>query len=474
LTIIYDNKFTDGYFSMNIFPIILAAGQGTRMRSSLPKVLHPIAGKPMLQHVVEACSALQHREVACHMAIVYGHGGELVREHIQGENLNWALQSQQKGTGHAVSQAIHLVDNDDVVLIAYGDVPLIRSATLQSLAQGLQNHALCILTTALADPKGYGRIVRNEAGQVQAIVEEKDANDAQRQIGEVNTGFIAARGSDLKRWLQQLSPNNSQGEYYLTDCVGLAVTEGGSVNTVLCTDPVEVEGANNRVQLARLERACQQRQVEKLMLEGVTVADPARLDIRGTVTTGQDVFLDVNVVLIGNVTFGNKVTVDAGCVIQDTTIGDNTHIKAHSVLEAAVIGASCDIGPFARLRPGTVLEDKAKIGNFVEIKKAHIGKGSKVNHLSYIGDTEMGENVNIGAGTITCNYDGANKHKTVIGDQVFVGSCSQLVAPVSVGNGATIGAGSTITKDAPAGELTLSRAKQMTLKGWQRPVKEKK
>jgi bifunctional UDP-N-acetylglucosamine pyrophosphorylase/glucosamine-1-phosphate N-acetyltransferase len=398
----------------------------------------------------------------------------LVREHIQGENLNWALQSQQKGTGHAVSQAIHLVDNDDVVLIAYGDVPLIRSATLQSLAQGLQNHALCILTTALADPKGYGRIVRNEAGQVQAIVEEKDANDAQRQIGEVNTGFIAARGSDLKRWLQQLSPNNSQGEYYLTDCVGLAVTEGGSVNTVLCTDPVEVEGANNRVQLARLERACQQRQVEKLMLEGVTVADPARLDIRGTVTTGQDVFLDVNVVLIGNVTFGNKVTVDAGCVIQDTTIGDNTHIKAHSVLEAAVIGASCDIGPFARLRPGTVLEDKAKIGNFVEIKKAHIGKGSKVNHLSYIGDTEMGENVNIGAGTITCNYDGANKHKTVIGDQVFVGSCSQLVAPVSVGNGATIGAGSTITKDAPAGELTLSRAKQMTLKGWQRPVKEKK
>jgi bifunctional UDP-N-acetylglucosamine pyrophosphorylase/glucosamine-1-phosphate N-acetyltransferase len=474
LTIIYDNKFTDGYFSMNIFPIILAAGQGTRMRSSLPKVLHPIAGKPMLQHVVEACSALQHREVACHMAIVYGHGGELVREHIHGENLNWALQSQQKGTGHAVSQAIHLVDNDDVVLIAYGDVPLIRSATLQSLAQGLQNHALCILTTALADPKGYGRIVRNEAGQVQAIVEEKDANDAQRQIGEVNTGFIAARGSDLKRWLQQLSPNNSQGEYYLTDCVGLAVTEGGSVNTVLCTDPVEVEGANNRVQLARLERACQQRQVEKLMLEGVTVADPARLDIRGTVTTGQDVFLDVNVVLIGNVTFGNKVTVDAGCVIQDTTIGDNTHIKAHSVLEAAVIGASCDIGPFARLRPGTVLEDKAKIGNFVEIKKAHIGKGSKVNHLSYIGDTEMGENVNIGAGTITCNYDGANKHKTVIGDQVFVGSCSQLVAPVSVGNGATIGAGSTITKDAPAGELTLSRAKQMTLKGWQRPVKEKK
>lgn len=458
---------------MNIFPIILAAGQGTRMRSSLPKVLHPIAGKPMLQHVVDACSALQSSNAVCHMAIVYGHGGELVRERIEGENLNWALQSQQLGTGHAVSQAIHLVDADDVVLIAYGDVPLIRPATLQRLAQGLQDSALCILTTELADPKGYGRIVRN-AGQVQRIVEEKDADDAERQIREVNTGFIAARGADMKRWLQQLTPQNAQGEYYLTDCVSLAVAEGGSINTVLCADPVEVEGANNRVQLARLERACQQRQVEALMLAGVTVADPARLDIRGTVATGQDVFLDVNVVLIGKVRLGNNVTVEAGCVIQDTTIGDNTHIKAHSVLESAVIGEQCDIGPFARLRPGTVLEDKAKIGNFVETKKAHIGKGSKVNHLSYIGDTEMGANVNIGAGTITCNYDGANKHKTVIGDQVFVGSCTQLVAPVNIGAGATIGAGSTITKDAPAGELTLSRAKQMTLKGWQRPVKEKK
>ena len=408
------------------------------------------------------------------MAIVYGHGGELVRERIVGENLNWALQAQQKGTGHAVSQAIHLVDNDDVVLVAYGDVPLIRSTTLQALAQGLQDHALCILTTELADPKGYGRIVRNADGQVQAIVEEKDASDEQRRIQEVNTGFIAARGRDLKRWLQQLTPQNAQGEYYLTDCVGLAVAEGGSVNTVLCADPVEVEGANNRVQLARLERACQQRQVEKLMLEGVTVADPARLDIRGTVETGQDVFLDVNVVLLGKVVFGNGVTVDAGCVIQDTVIGDNTHIKSHSVIESAVIAANCDIGPFARLRPGTVLEDKAKIGNFVETKKAHIGKGSKVNHLSYIGDATIGMDVNIGAGTITCNYDGANKHQTVIGDRVFVGSCTQLVAPVNIAEDATIGAGSTITKNAPAGELTLSRAKQMTLKGWQRPVKEKK
>lgn len=459
---------------MNIFPIILAAGQGTRMRSSLPKVLHPIAGLPMLQHVVDACSALQNSNVACHVAIVYGHGGELVREHISGENLNWALQSVQKGTGHAVSQAIHLVDADDVVLVAYGDVPLIRSVTLQQLAQGLQDNSMCILTTELANPVGYGRIVRDADGTVQAIVEEKDATDEQRLISEVNTGFIAARGSDLKRWLKQLTPQNAQGEYYLTDCVGLAVAEGGSVNTVLCSDPVEVEGANNRVQLARLERAYQQRLVERLMLEGVTVADPARLDIRGKVETGQDVFIDVNVVLIGNVKLGKGVVIEANCVIQDAEIGDNTRIKSHSVIENAVIAENCDIGPFARLRPGTVLEAKAKIGNFVETKKAHIGRGSKVNHLSYIGDSEIGTDVNIGAGTITCNYDGANKHKTVIGDKVFVGSCTQLVAPVSIGEGATIGAGSTITKDAPAGELTLARAKQMTLKGWQRPVKGKK
>ncbi|MEZ5451702.1 MAG: bifunctional UDP-N-acetylglucosamine diphosphorylase/glucosamine-1-phosphate N-acetyltransferase GlmU [Thiothrix sp.] len=459
---------------MNIFPIILAAGQGTRMRSSLPKVLHPVAGRPMLQHVVDACSALQSRNVACHMAIVYGHGGDLVRERIQGENLNWVVQSVQKGTGHAVSQAIHLVDADDVVLVAYGDVPLIRSATLQGLAQGLQDSSLCILTTGLAEPKGYGRIVRNAEGQVQAIVEEKDATDEQRLIREVNTGFIAARGRDLKRWLQQITPQNAQGEYYLTDCVGLAVAEGGSINTVSCADPVEVEGANNRVQLARLERACQQRQVEKLMLDGATVADPARLDIRGEVEVGQDVFLDINVVLIGKVKLGNNVVIDANCVIENAEIGDNTHVKSHSVIENTVVAENCDIGPFARLRPGTVLAAKAKIGNFVETKKAHIGKGSKVNHLSYIGDTEMGDDVNIGAGTITCNYDGANKHKTIIGDKVFVGSCTQLVAPVTVGEGATIGAGSTITKDAPAGELTLSRAKQMTLKGWQRPVKEKK
>ena len=455
---------------MNIFPIILAAGQGTRMRSALPKVLHPIAGKAMLQHVIDACSSLETPS----LAVVYGHGGELVRERITDANVHWALQAEQKGTGHAVAQAIHLPQPQDIVLIAYGDVPLIRPETLRALAQGLQDNALCVLTTTLVQPKGYGRIVRDAAGQVQAIVEEKDATDAQRQIGEVNTGFIAARAADLQRWLMQLTPQNAQGEYYLTDCVGLAVAEGGTVSTVCCADALEVEGANNRVQLARLERACQLRQAESLMLAGATLADPARIDIRGHVTTGNDVFIDVNAVLIGNVQIGNNVIIEANCVLQDVVIGDNTHIKSHSVLEDTVVGANCDIGPFARLRPGSVLADEAKIGNFVETKKAKIGKGSKVNHLSYIGDTVMGDDVNIGAGTITCNYDGANKHKTVIGHKVFVGSCSQLVAPVTLGDGATIGAGSTITKDAPANELTLSRAKQMTLKGWVRPTKEKK
>ena len=440
------------------------------MRSALPKVLHPIAGKPMLQHVIEACQSLD----ATSLAVVYGHGGDLVRERITASFLHWVLQAEQKGTGHAVAQAIDLVEDSDIVLIAYGDVPLIRSTTLQSLAHGLQDAALCILTTVLSEPKGYGRMVRNTEGQVQAIVEEKDASPEQRLIQEVNTGFMAARGGDFKRWLQQLTPQNAQGEYYLTDCVGLAVSEGGKINTVLCTDPVEVEGANNRVQLARLERACQARQVEALMLAGATVADPARLDIRGSVTVGQDVFIDINVLLLGKVNIGNNVTIEANCVIQDTEIGDNTHVKSHSVLENTVVGQHCDIGPFARLRPDTILKDKAKIGNFVETKKAIIGKGSKVNHLSYIGDTVMGADVNIGAGTITCNYDGANKHKTIIGDHVFVGSCTQLVAPVELGEGATIGAGSTITKNAPAGELTLSRAKQMTLKGWVRPTKEKK
>lgn len=455
---------------MKIFPIVLAAGQGTRMRSELPKVLHPVAGKPMLQHVVDACQAIH----CVRLAVVYGHGGEQVCEAVHGEDIHWSLQAEQKGTGHAVAQAIDLAGDDDVVLVAYGDVPLIRAETLQQLADELQNNALTVLTTQLEQPFGYGRIVRDEQGAVQSIVEEKDADDAVRAVKEVNTGFIAARGSDLKRWLEQLTPQNAQGEYYLTDCVGLAVAEGGVVNTVLCADPLEVEGANNRIQLARLEREAQRRQVEALMLAGVSVADPARLDIRGQVSSGQDVFIDINVLLCGEVTLGSHVTIEPNCVLKNVSVGDGSHIKANTHIEDAVIGGHCDVGPFARIRPGTQLADGAKIGNFVETKKALIGKGSKVNHLSYVGDTEMGVGVNIGAGTITCNYDGANKFKTTIGDRVFVGSGTQLVAPVTINDDATIGAGSTISKPAPAGQLTLTRAKQMTIKGWKRPVKEKK
>ena len=458
---------------MKTFPIVLAAGQGTRMRSALPKVLHAIAGKTMLQHVVDACQSIGSEQ----LAVVYGHGGEQVCDAIQGDqidNIHWALQAEQKGTGHAVAQVIELAGDEDIVLVAYGDVPLIRPATLQQLAEGVQRADLTVLTTRLDNPFGYGRIVRNIEGAVQAIVEQKDADEAVQAIQEVNTGFIAARGVDLKRWLKQVTPDNAQGEYYLTDCIALAVAEGKSVNTVMCPDPLEVEGANNRVQLARLEREAQRRQVETLMLAGVGVADPARLDIRGNVTAGQDVFIDINVLLLGEVALGSNVIIEPNCVLNNVSIGDGSHIKANTHIEDAVIAADCDIGPFARIRPGTQLADGAKIGNFVETKKAIIGKGSKVNHLSYVGDTEMGEDVNIGAGTITCNYDGANKFKTTIGDRVFVGSGTQLVAPVTLGDDANIGAGSTISKTAPAGQLTLSRAKQLTIKDWKRPVKEKK
>lgn len=455
---------------MSLLPIILAAGQGTRMKSALPKVLHQVAGKPMLQHVIDACESLQSSQVA----VVYGHGGEQVKTTVKGKNLQWALQAEQLGTGHAVKQAIHLANDNDIVVIAYGDVPLIRAETLKNLAEGLGQASLCILTTTLADPKGYGRIVRDDNENVVAITEEKDATDEVREIKEVNTGFMAARGQDWKRWLEQLNPQNAQGEYYLTDCVGLAVSEGWMVSTVHCDDPIEVEGANNRIQLARLERAAQQRQVEALMLAGAALADPSRVDIRGKVTVGRDVFIDVNTVFKGNVVLGDNVTIEPNCVISNTHIAAGSHIKANSVLEDAEVGKNNDIGPFARIRPGTVLDSDVKIGNFVETKKAIIGQGSKVNHLSYVGDAILGADVNIGAGTITCNYDGANKFKTIIGDRVFVGSSTQLVAPVTVGNGATIGAGSTIAKDVKAESLALTRAPQRSVDNWVRPKKEKK
>lgn len=455
---------------MALLPIILAAGQGTRMNSSLPKVLHPIGGKPMLQHVIDSCQQLNLDSIG----VIIGHGAEQVKQSVSANNISWVLQTEQKGTGHAVLQAVDLMSDNDVVIIAYGDVPLIKTETLEKLASKLNKSILTVLTTKLDNPFGYGRIIRDEASQIQYIVEEKDASSEEKNVTEVNTGFIAAKGVDLKRWLNQIKPNNAQGEYYLTDCIAMAVAEGGIVESVICENPLEVEGVNDRTQQAKLERAYQKEQAEKLMLAGVTLADPNRIDIRGTLSAGKDVFLDINTVIVGEVVLGNNVLIQPNCVIENAIIGDNSIVKANSIIESARIGNSCDVGPFARIRPGTVLHNEAKVGNFVEVKKSTIGHGSKVSHLSYIGDTTMGDDVNIGAGTITCNYDGANKFQTIIGDGVFIGSDTQLVAPVNIAKGSTIGAGSTITKDTPENELTLSRSKQNTIKGWVRPVKNNK
>ncbi|MCK5727407.1 MAG: bifunctional UDP-N-acetylglucosamine diphosphorylase/glucosamine-1-phosphate N-acetyltransferase GlmU [Thiotrichaceae bacterium] len=453
---------------MRILPIILAAGQGTRMRSSLPKVLHPIAGKPMLEHVVEACCQLNNEKIV----IIYGHGGEQVQEAITYPIVDWVLQKEQKGTGHAVVQAFDMIKDDDCVVIAYGDVPLIKAHTLQQLVTALDEATdLVVLTTILANPTNYGRILRDVNGKVLGNVEEKDADDQQCLINEVNTGFMAARGKALKSWLQQLDPNNAQNEYYLTDCIAMAASTG-SVNAVVCTDINEVQGVNDRIQQAQLERVYQQEQAFNLMRSGASLADPSRIDVRGELTVGQDVKIDVNAVFTGKVTLGDRVSIAAGCVISDSDIADDAIIKPHSVIESAVVGKHCQVGPFARLRPEAVLCDYAKVGNYVEVKKSTIGLHSKVSHLSYIGDTVMGDHVNIGAGTITCNYDGKNKHQTVIGDDVFVGSSTQLVAPVVVKKGATIGAGSTIRKEAPADKLTLTRNKQITINGWERPIKK--
>ena len=456
---------------MKIIPIILAAGKGTRMNSSLPKVLHPIGGKPMLEHVIDCCRALDAERVS----IVYGHGAELVQETIgSADDLCWALQKDQLGTGHAVLQAKEFIDDDAIIIIAYGDVPVIKAETLRLLEQDIKAGSdLSILTTKLANPKGYGRIIRDDLGKMTSIVEEKDATDKQRLIDEGNTGFLAAKGKDLLRWLDLIKSDNAQGEYYLTDCIALASNEGANVTTVLCEHELEVLGVNDRSQQSILEREYQRLQTDKLLQSGVSIIDPKRCDVRGVLTAGKDVVIDVNNVFLGNVILGDNVVIEPNCIIQDCRIADNVTIKANSVLESAIIGNHCDIGPFARVRPETVIKDHAKVGNFVEIKKTLIGEGSKVSHLSYIGDTTMGKSVNIGAGTITCNYDGANKFQTVIGNNVFVGSDTQLVAPVTLGDGANIGAGSTITRDAPAETLTLSRSKQINIKGWKRLVKSK-
>ncbi|ATM97841.1 bifunctional N-acetylglucosamine-1-phosphate uridyltransferase/glucosamine-1-phosphate acetyltransferase [Yersinia frederiksenii] len=448
--------------------VILAAGKGTRMYSDLPKVLHPLAGKPMVQHVIDAAMKLGAQNVH----LVYGHGGELLKKTLTDPALNWVLQAEQLGTGHAMQQAApHFADDEDILML-YGDVPLISVNTLQRLLAAKPQGGIGLLTVKLDNPSGYGRIVR-ENGNVVGIVEHKDASDAQREINEINTGILVANGRDLKRWLSLLNNNNAQGEFYITDIIALAHADGKKIAAVHPTRLSEVEGVNNRLQLVTLERVYQSEQAEKLLLAGVMLLDPARFDLRGELTHGRDITIDTNVIIEGHVTLGDRVRIGTGCVLKNCVIGDDSEISPYTVLEDSHLDAGCTVGPFARLRPGTELAEGAHVGNFVEIKKSRLGKGSKAGHLSYLGDAEIGSGVNIGAGTITCNYDGANKFKTIIGDDVFVGSDTQLVAPVTVANGATIAAGTTVTRDIAENELVLSRIKQIHIQGWQRPVKKK-
>ena len=453
---------------MSLSIVILAAGQGTRMRSDLPKVLHPIGGTPLLRHVINTASKLNPDRIH----VVYGHGGDRVREVLADADVVWTEQAEQLGTGHAVDQVMPDISDDSAVLVLYGDVPLIRPETLQPMVEQARNGKLSVLTAVLDNPFGYGRMLRDDKGRLACIVEHKDASEAQLQINEINTGFLAAPAGLLRGWLSKLDNSNVQGEYYLTDIIAMAVSDGVEVESASAADEFEVLGVNDRVQLAGLERAYQGRQAEQLMRNGVTLADPGRIDIRGELITGNDCSIDVNVIFEGNVKLGNGVCIGPNCVISNSRIGDGTRVFANCVIEDAHIGGSSRIGPFARIRPETELDERVHIGNFVEVKKSKIAAGSKVNHLSYIGDTHMGSGVNVGAGTITCNYDGANKHLTEIGDDVFIGSDTQLVAPVKVGDGATIGAGTTVTREVPAGELTLSRNPQKTIDGWRRPVKK--
>ncbi len=454
---------------MKITTIILAAGKGTRMRSDLPKVLHKVANKSLLQHAYDMSSQLENNRIH----IVVGHCCELVKETLKDLDTDWIEQNQQLGTGHAVQQARDHIQDDDVVLILYGDVPLLKLATVKTLLTNVTARSLALLTVNLENPAGYGRIVRNAQSQVVKIVEEKDASATEKQIKEGNTGIMAVQGGQLKNWLDQLSNNNAQGEYYLTDVIEMAVAEGVLIVTSQPETADEVLGVNDRSQLSYLERVYQQEQANYLMQQGVTLKDPARFDLRGSIDKlGQDIEIDVNVILEGKNSFGSHVKIGPNTSIKNSIIGDRVEILANCIIEDAVIGQGSRIGPYARLRPETVLANDVHIGNFVEIKKSTVGVSSKINHLSYIGDATVGSKVNVGAGTITCNYDGINKSRTIIEDGAFIGSNTQLVAPVTVGENATIGAGSTITKDAPANQLTLSRLKQVTVAGWQRPVKK--
>ena len=447
--------------------VILAAGQGKRMRSGLPKVLHPLAGRPLLAHVLDTARALKARRTV----VVHGHGAEAVRAAFPDGGIAWALQPEQLGTGHAVQQAMpHLEANGDV-LVLYGDVPLVREATLRRLLEAARE-GLAVLTVELDDPAGYGRVLRDQAGRVARIVEHKDASPSERAVREVNAGFYALSAPRLAAWLKKITNRNAQKEYYLTDIVALAVAEDVPVIGVRAEDEWEVAGVNSKRELAALERRYQKQAAERLLDEGVTLADPARIDVRGALQCGRDVSIDVNCVFEGRVTLADGVRVGANCVLRDVTVGAGTEVFAFSHLDSSVIGARCRIGPYARLRPGADLADEVHIGNFVEIKASRLGTASKANHLAYIGDAELGARVNVGAGTITCNYDGAEKHRTVIEDDCFIGSDATLVAPVRIARGSYIGAGSTISKDTPPGQLTVARAKQVSVPGWKPPKKK--
>lgn len=452
---------------MTLDVVVLAAGQGTRMRSSLPKVLHRLAGKPMVSHVLDTAGKLD----AQRLHVVVGHGAEQVREALRDYPVRFALQAEQKGTGHAVAQALEGLGNGKV-LVLYGDVPLIRRETLAGLLAQVSESRMGLLTVTLEDPSGYGRILRNESGEVVAIVEQKDASEQELAICECNTGIMAMTAAQLKRWLPRLSADNAQGEYYLTDIIAMAADEGVAIATAQPVDAMEVEGVNNRLQMARLERAHQMHIAEQLMVAGVALLDPSRLDVRGQLNCGHDVEIDVGCVFEGDVELGEGVRIGPHCVIRDSHIGAGTVVEPHSVIDGSVAAGHNRIGPFARLRPGTRLAVGAKVGNFVETKNAEVGEGSKINHLSYVGDARLGRGVNVGAGTITCNYDGANKHHTDIGDDAFIGSNTALVAPVSVGRGATVGAGSTISKDVPDNALAVSRGRQIGKADWPRPARK--
>ena len=451
--------------------VILAAGMGKRMRSALPKVLHPLAGKPILSHVLDTARTLSPEKIC----VIYGYGGERVRQTVGDDsNLIWVEQAQQLGTGHAVKQALPYLEKGSATLVLFGDVPLVKSNTLEELIGKARADNLVLLTVELDNPTGYGRIVRDsETNRVQAIVEEKDALPSQKAIREINTGIMILPNMYLENWLDRLSNNNTQGEYYLTDIIAMAVEDGIQIETSNPSSEWEVVGVNDKIQLSSLERICQQDIANKLMEQGVMLADPARLDVRGQLVCGNDVEIDVNCIFEGNVRLGDGVKVNANCILRNVVVADGTVIHPFSMLEDTKVGENCRVGPYARIRPGTQLDDVVHVGNFVEIKNSHIATGSKVNHLSYIGDTEMGKQVNIGAGTITCNYDGAFKYRTIIEDNVFIGSDSQLIAPVTVAKGSTIGAGSTITRDTPEGQLTLSRVKQISIAHWKRPQKNK-